>query len=173
MKLTTLMVAAALLLTSVVAAAGDGGAVAVSQAWARATVPGQMATGAFMTLTASASTQLVGVASPVAGVAQLHVMKMDNGVMKMAPLQGGLELPAGKAVALRSGGYHIMLMDLKAPLKKGSTVSLTLIFKDEQGVQSKQEVTLPVAMVAPTGVAKVAAMGRSMDNMDGEKPAFK
>jgi len=64
-----------------------------------------MATGAFMTLTAKDGAQLVGASSPVAGVAQVHEMKMEGGVMKMAAVQGGLELPAGKAVQLKPGGY--------------------------------------------------------------------
>ena len=73
--------------------------VTVTDAWARATVQGQKATGAFMKITAKDNTQLVGVSSPVAGVAEIHEMKMDKDVMKMAALPHGLELPAGKARA--------------------------------------------------------------------------
>lgn len=122
--------------------------VKVDDAWARATVPGQKGSGAFMKLTAKQGTQLVGVSSPVAGVAEVHEMKMDGDVMKMRAL-AVLDLPAGKAVEFRPGGYHVMLMDLKQPLTVGSKVPLTLMFKDAKGVQSKLELRLPVSAVAP------------------------
>jgi copper(I)-binding protein len=112
--------------------------VEVRDAWARATVQGQKGTGAFMSLTAKDATQLVGVSSPVAGVAEVHEMKMEGDVMKMRALPL-LDLPAGKKVDLKPGGYHIMLMDLKAPLAKDSTVPVTLLFKDAKGVESKLE----------------------------------
>ncbi len=121
----------------------------VRGAWARATVPGQSATGAFMNLTAKESTWLVAVRSAVAGTSEVHEMKMDGNVMKMRALPAGLELPAGKTVELKPGGYHVMLMDLKAPLVKDSTVALTLVFKNAKGVETKTDVTLPVSMVAP------------------------
>lgn len=122
-----------------------GQGVEVKDAWVRATVPGQSATGAFMTLKAKSNTRLVGVSSAVAGVAEVHEMKMDGGVMKMRALEGGLALPQGSPVELKPGGYHLMLMDLKQPLKKDSTVALTLILRDEKGVESRMELKLPVA----------------------------
>jgi len=122
--------------------------VQVDGAWARATVQGQKASGAFMSLTAKDATRLVGVTSPVAGVAEVHEMKMEGDVMKMRALPS-LELPAGKKVEFKPGGYHIMLMDLKAPLAKDSTIPLTLSFKDAKGVESKLELKLPVATAAP------------------------
>ncbi|MDR7379923.1 copper(I)-binding protein [Rhodoferax ferrireducens] len=128
--------------------------VEVSNAWARTTVPGQKGSGAFMTLTAKEAARLVSVSTPVAGVAEVHEMKMEGDVMKMRALPGGLDLPAGKAVALTPGGYHIMLMDLKAALPKDSTIPLTLVFQDAKGVQSKQELKLPIATTAPAGTAE-------------------
>ena len=122
--------------------------VKVDNAWARATVQGQKATGAFMRLTAPQSTQLVGVSTPVAGVAEIHEMKMDGGVMKMRAMPG-LDLPANQTVELKPGGYHLMLMDLKAPLAKDASVALTLTFKDARGVQSQQQVTVPVTTGMP------------------------
>jgi len=122
--------------------------VKVDNAWARATVPGQKATGAFMKLTAAQATQLVGVSTPVAGVAEIHEMKMDGGVMKMRAMPV-LDLPANQAVELKPGSYHLMLMDLKAPLAKDASVALTLTFKDARGVQSQQLVTVPVATGMP------------------------
>lgn len=123
----------------------------VKAAWARATVQGQKATGAFMTLTAKDATKLVGISSPVAGVAEVHEMKMDGDVMKMRAVEGGLDLPAGKAVELKPGGYHVMLMDLKTPLVKDTTIPVTLLFKDAKGAASKLEIKLPVLTTPPAG----------------------
>ena len=138
--------------------------VEVQGAWARATVLGQKATGAFMKLTAKDGAKLVGAASPVAGVTEVHEMKMDGDVMKMRAVQGGLDLPAGKTVELKPGGYHVMLMDLKAALPKDSTVPMTLVFKDAKGVESKVEVKAPVATAAPGAAAAPAGGMHSMDH---------
>ncbi len=123
-------------------------AVVVKDAWARATVPGQMATGAFLTLTAKVATQLVSVSTPAAGIAEVHEMKMEGDVMKMRALPR-LDLPAGKAVELKPGGFHVMLMDLKAPLVKDSKLALTLVFQDAKGTESRMTVSLPVSVTAP------------------------
>lgn len=120
----------------------------VEGAWARATVQGQKATGAFMKITAKEGTRLVGAQSPAAGVTEVHEMKMEGDVMKMRAVPG-LDLPAGKTVELKPGGYHVMLMDLKAPLVKDSKVPLTLVFKDNKGVESKLELSVPVGTGAP------------------------
>lgn len=121
----------------------------VTDAWARATVQGQKATGAFMKITAKDNAKLVGVSSPAAGVAEIHEMKMEKDIMKMAALPNGLDLPAGKAVELKPGGYHVMLMDLKAPLAKDTTVPVTLTFQDAKGVKSNLELKVQVGMQAP------------------------
>lgn len=131
----------------------------VKDAWARATVQGQTATGAFMKLTAKDGAKLVAVSSPVAGVAQVHEMKMDGGVMKMRAVEGGLDLPVGQAVELKPGGYHVMLMDLKVALKKDTTIPLTLVFKDAKGVETRSELKVPVMAAAPAGAAD---MGHGM-----------
>jgi copper(I)-binding protein len=124
--------------------------VSVSDAWARATVPGQKATGAFMKLTAKDNLKLVGVSSPAAGVSEIHEMKMDKDVMRMAAIPA-LDLPAGKAVELKPGSYHVMLMDLKAPLPKDGTVPLTLIFQDAKGQKSELALQVPVKAMMPAG----------------------
>lgn len=126
----------------------------VQNAWVRSTVPGQKGTGAFMSLTAQESTQLVRVDSPVAGVAEVHEMKMEGDIMKMRALPG-LELPAGKTVELKPGSYHLMLMDLKQPLPRDTSVPLVLHFRNAKGVQSRLELSVPVRALAPqTGAAK-------------------
>jgi copper(I)-binding protein len=172
MTLKSLMSAVALA-AAALSASAQSAAVDVQNAWVRATVKGQMATGAFMTLTAKEGAKLVGASTPVAGVAQVHEMKMDAGVMKMAEVKGGLDLPAGKTVELKPGGYHVMLMDLKEPLGKDTTLPLTLVFKDAKGVESKVELKVPVSAIAPGG-AKAPAMDHSMHGaMTMEKPASK
>jgi copper(I)-binding protein len=135
--------------------------VEVKDAWVRATVPGQKGTGAFMSITAKDGAKLVGVSSPVAGVAQVHEMKMEGDVMKMRAMPS-LDLPAGQTVQLKPGGYHVMMMDLKQTLPKGSTVPLTLRFKDAQGAESKVELKVPVSTVAP-GAAPGITAGKTDD----------
>ena len=154
-KFTQTLLAVSLALTGLSAAAQTA-AIKVEGAWARATVQGQKASGAFMSLTAKEATQLVGVSSPVAGVAEVHEMKMDGDIMRMRAAPA-VDLPAGKKVDLKSGGYHVMLMDLKAPLALGSSVPVTLLFKDAKGVESKVELKVPVSATAPGGKTPAAA----------------
>jgi periplasmic copper chaperone A len=131
-------------------------AITIKDAWVRSSVPGQKGTGAFMKITAKDGMRLVGASTPVAGVTEVHEMKMEGDVMKMRAVPA-LELPAGKTVELKPGGYHVMLMDLKAALPKDSTVALTLVFKDAKGVESKMELQLPVAAVGPGGTSAMDA----------------
>jgi copper(I)-binding protein len=135
--------------TTVCAVSAWAQSVTVTDAWARATVQGQKATGAFMKITSKDNAKLIAVSSPVAGVAEIHEMKMEKDVMKMAALPNGLDLPAGKAVELKPGGYHVMLMDLKAPLAKDATVPLTLTLQDAKGVKSTVALKVLVGMQAP------------------------
>lgn len=121
-----ILVAAALAAFSLAAQAE----VTIRDAWVRGTTPAQKVTGAFMEVTSSEDAALVAVASPVAGTAEIHGMKMENGVMKMRPLPR-LDLPAGKPVKLAPRGSHIMLMDLQRQLKPGE--ALTLMLKVEGG----------------------------------------
>ena len=146
MKLKALTVIAALSCTALYAQT-----VEIKDAWVRTAMPGQQATGAFMTITAKDGAKLVGVTTPVAGVAEVHEMKLEGDIMRMRAVQGGLDLPAGKAVALKPGGYHLMLMDLKGALPKGGFVALTLLLKDARGVPSQLELKVPVALGVPSG----------------------
>ncbi|HTJ95956.1 MAG TPA: copper chaperone PCu(A)C [Rhodocyclaceae bacterium] len=111
----------------------------VKEAWARASVAGQQASGAFMTLTSAKGATLVGISSPVASKAEIHEMSMSNDVMKMRAVPR-LELPAGKAVSL-SGDYHLMLMGLKKELKAGDKIPLTLLVEQ---AGKKEKVVLNV-----------------------------
>ncbi len=131
--------------------------VTVKDAWVRTTVPGQKGTGAFMSLTAKNDLRLVGASSAVAGVAEVHEMKMEGDIMRMRAVQGGLHLPAGKTVELKPGGFHVMLFDLKAALPKDTTVPVTLVFKDAKGAESKLELNVPVSTVSPIAKPDAAA----------------
>ena len=122
--------------------------VKVEAAWARPTVAGQDSTGAYMTITASEPLTLLGAETPAAGIVEIHEMKMVGDVMKMRAAET-LPLSAGKPLQLKPGGYHLMLMDLKAPFKAGSQIQVTLRFRDAKGAEQKVPVTVPVAASAP------------------------
>ena len=123
----------------------------VDDAWVRATVPSQSASGAFMTLTADSDSKLLSVATPVAKDVQIHEMSMKNDVMRMGPVKS-VDLPAGKAVKLDPNGYHVMLMGLTGQLKEGESVPLTLTVENAKGEKETVEVKASV---------------RSLTNMEG------
>jgi len=124
--------------------------VAVNDPWVRGTVTGQKATGAFMQLKSAADTALVAAASPVAKIVEIHEMKMEGGMMKMNAVDK-LALPAGKAVDLKPGGYHVMLMDLVKPLKDGEIVPLQLTFEDKAGKKQTVDVKAVVKPLTTSG----------------------
>ena len=124
--------------------------VTVKDPWVRATVPQQKATGAFMQLTAAKDARLLSASSPVAGVVEVHEMAMVENVMKMRALPNGLELPAGKTVDLKPGGYHVMLMDLKGEVKEGSVVPVTLVVQGKDGKKDSIEVKATVRALNAT-----------------------
>jgi hypothetical protein len=125
--------------------------VSVIEPWVRATVPQQKAAGAFMRVQSNTAARLVGVSTPAAGRAELHEMAMENNTMRMRQVDA-IDLPAGKAVNLASGGYHVMFFDLKRQLKEGETVPVTLVVED--AAKKKSSVTVeakvqPMSYVAP------------------------
>jgi periplasmic copper chaperone A len=111
----------------------------VTGAWARVTVPGQMGTGAFMTLTSKDGARVIGAASPVAGVVEIHEMAMEGNVMKMRAV-AALDLPAGQPVELKPGGYHVMLLDLNRTLKIGEKIPISLQIE----THDRRLVTMPI-----------------------------
>ncbi len=117
--------------------------VQVANPWVRATVAQQKTTGAFMSITAAKGGRLLEARTPVAGVVEIHEMKMENNVMRMRAVEG-LELPAGKAVELKPGGYHVMMMELRQQMKEGETVPITLIV---EGPDKKRETVEVKAVV--------------------------
>lgn len=122
--------------------------VTVKDAWVRATVAQQKATGAFMQLQSVQDARLVSAQSPVAGVVEVHEMAMDGGVMKMRAVPS-LALPAGKSVDLKPGGYHVMLMDLKGQVKEGDTVPVTLVVEGKDGKRQNIDVQATARGMSP------------------------
>jgi copper(I)-binding protein len=157
-------IAAALLsaaLTTPAMAHPDAAHVAAEGAWARASVAGQQATGAFVRLTAKEPLRLVGVRTPAAAVGEIHEMKMEGDVMRMRALDG-LDLPAGQTVELKPGGLHLMFQQLKAPLQEGTQVPVTLVFQNAQGAESRLHLQVPVQRMAPKGGEATGPGGHAM-----------
>ena len=130
--------------TSIQAQDAKVGSIKIENAYVRATAPGQPAAGAFMKIeNGAAADQLVSASSPAAGEVQLHQMSMEGNVMKMGQVKD-IAVPANGSVDLKPGGYHIMLMNIKAPLKVGETVPVKLKFAKAGEV----EVKLPINAVS-------------------------
>ena len=131
-------------LSALIFCAAASAQVTITDPWVRGTVPQQKASGLFMQIDAAQDVRLIGGSSPVAGVVEVHEMAMEGDVMKMRALPKGLELPAGKTVELKPGGYHVMLMDLKQQLKAGDTVPVTLQVEGKDGRKESLELKVPV-----------------------------
>jgi copper(I)-binding protein len=123
-------------------ARADG--IEVNGAWAKATMPGQKVAGVYMEIRSDRAARLVGVESPVAGAAVVHEMRHQDGVMRMRHIEV-LDLPAGQVIKLAPGGFHVMLFELRQPLKPGDKVQVTL--KIERG--GKRGDVEVVAVVKP------------------------
>lgn len=128
-----MLAAFALALCATPAAADDvkAGDLVISQAWSRATPGGAKVAGGYVTIEnkGTAPDRLIGGSADIAGKFEIHEMAMDNGVMKMRPLDKGLTIEPGKTVKFAPGGYHLMLEQLKKPLKQGDKVPVTLEFE--------------------------------------------
>lgn len=121
---------------AVLAATAQAQPASVKDAWVRTPAPGQKVAGVYMEIVSRTNSALVAVASPVAVRAELHSMTLEDGVMKMRPLES-VELPAGQAVKLAPGGLHVMLIDIKQPLKRGEKVPVTLtVLQRDSGSRS-------------------------------------
>jgi len=136
-------------LSTLIFCAAASAQVTITDPWVRGTVPQQKASGLFMQIDAAQDVRLIGGSSPVAGIVEIHEMKMDGGVMRMSAISA-LPLPAGKIVELKPGGYHVMLMDLKQQVKVGDEVPLTLTIENKDGSRATVELRAPVrALNAP------------------------
>jgi len=143
--------------------AGD---LVISQAWSRATPGGAKVAGGYLTIEnkGAAADRLVSVSADIAGKAEVHEMAMDNGVMKMRPLDKGLVVDPGKTVKLAPGGNHLMLQELKGPFKEGEKVPVTLEFEKAGKVAVSLDVQ-GVGAQAPGG----GAMMKKMPDHSGMK----
>lgn len=121
--------------------------VTVEEPWVRATVAQQSATGAFMRLSSKTDTTLVQADSSVAKHVEIHEMAMENDVMKMRQIPG-IALPAGQAVELKPGGYHIMLIELNQQVREGDHIPLTLTFEGADGKRETIKVEAPARPLA-------------------------
>jgi hypothetical protein len=130
------------LLTLASAAAVAQTQVEVKDAWVRATVQQQKTTGAFMQLNAKQDARLVEVRAPIASTVEIHQMSMENNIMRMRAV-AGIDLPAGKSVELKPGGYHIMLINLKQQIKDGDLVPVTLVVEGKDKKRQTIELQVP------------------------------
>src|SRR5262249_16642478 len=133
------------------------GTIQIGNPWTRATPKGATVAGAYMTISnkGSAPDRLVGGSTPVAGKFEVHSMVMEQGVAKMRPVEGGLEIKPGETVELKPRSFHVMLMGLKQPLEKGQKVKATLQF-DKAG---KVDIEYAVEAVGATSPGMGMGMG--------------
>jgi periplasmic copper chaperone A len=141
------------------------GPLQITQPWARATPRGAASGAAYMTVTNTGNTaeRLNCVSSDASAKCQMHEMTMENGVMRMRPLEGGLQIKPGESVTLKPGGYHVMLLNLKAPLQQGKTVEATLKTSDGATVQ----VQFPIAAIGAPAPGNEAGGGMMMQDHGG------
>ncbi len=154
--------AAALLVLSTAAQAADYdvGSIHISQPWSRATPKGASAGAGYMTVTNKGATpdRVSCVSSDASAECQIHTMTMENGVMKMRPVEGGLEIKPGETVTLKPGGLHVMLVDLKQPLVPGKMAEATLQFEKAGTVK----VEFPIAAIGAAAPGAAAGGGTMM-----------
>jgi periplasmic copper chaperone A len=113
--------------------------VTVDKPWVRTTVAQQTTTAAYLTITSARGGKLVSASSPAAAVVDVHEMKMAGDMMKMRTVDA-LALPAGKPIEFKPNGYHLMMTGLKAPVKAGDVVPITLVVEDAQGQRETVDV---------------------------------
>jgi copper(I)-binding protein len=138
LSLSALMIAGLLLVPGLAfAEMASTGDVTVDKAWSRATPEGAEVAAGYLTIINRGKTpdRLVSVSTSVAGKTEIHQMKMADGKMEMRPVPNGIEIPAKGTVELEPMGYHLMLMGLKAPLKKGEMFTGILVFEHAGAVE--------------------------------------
>ena len=139
--------------------AGD---LVLDHAWARATPAGAKVGGGFLTIENKGATpdKLIGGSSRAAGKVEVHETAMNNGVATMRPVKDGVSIPPGQTVTLAPGGYHLMLTDLKGPLKKGDKLVVTLVFEKAGEVKA----TFDVQGIGATGSTSGQPMKMKSDH---------
>ena len=151
--------------TTAHAADYDVGSIHISQPWARATPKGASTGAAYMTVTnkGTAPDRVVCVSSDASAQCQIHSMTMEDGVMKMRPVEGGLEIKPGETVTLKPASFHVMLVDLKHPLEAGQTIKATLKFDNAGTV----DVDYPIAAIGAPAPGAAAGGGMMMGGPPG------
>lgn len=144
--------------------AGD---LVITQAWSRATPGGAKIAGGYLTIENKGATadRLIGAAMEVAARVEVHEMSMKDGVMTMRQLDKGLVIEPGKTVKFAPGGYHLMLMDLKSPLKQGDKLPVTLEFAKA----GKVKIAFDVQGVGAQGPAAGDSHSGGHDSHSGAK----
>ena len=154
MQVHAVLAAALLSFAAGAASAHDykAGAIAIGHPYARATAAGQPTGGGFLKLAnGGADDKLLSATAGVSASVELHEMKMEGDVMRMRQVDG-IALPAGKSVELRPGGFHIMFVGLKAPLKAGDKFPMKLKFEKAGEVEVTVNVEAPGAAAAMDGM---------------------
>jgi copper(I)-binding protein len=136
----------------------DVGTIHISQTWSRATAKGAATGAGYMTITnkGAAPDKVSCVSDDASAQCEIHSMTMEGGVMKMRPVEGGLEIKPGESIMLKPGGYHVMFRELRHPLEQGATVKATLKFEHAGTV----EVNYPI--LALGAAAPGASAGGTM-----------
>lgn len=163
MKITSVFciaVAGAMVIAPAFAAQKTASPLEISRPWSRATPPGATTGAGYLAIANPGKTpdRLVGGSTPVAAKLEIHEMSMTGGVMRMRPVAGGLVIGAGQTVTLKPGGYHLMLIGLKRPLKAGESVPVTLTFERAGPVKTALD-------VQATGAAPAAPSHHDMPGM--------
>ena len=131
------------------------GPLELTNLWTRATPPRAPAAGGFLTITnpGAEADRLIAVSSPEADIGEVHVMKVEDGIMTMRPLDGGLEIPAHETITLAPGGFHLMFIDLKARLVEGGKMPVTLTFEKAGSIETFLHVEA-IGAKGPAGMAR-------------------
>ena len=138
----------------------DVGSIHITQPWARATPKGASSGAAYMTITnnGQAPDRVTCVSSEASAQCEVHTMSMDDGVMKMRPVEGGIEIKPGETVTLKPGGFHVMLLNLKHPLAQGEMLKTTLKFEHAGAI----DVEYPIAAIGAAAPGVPAGGGTMM-----------
>ena len=154
MRTLLTLAATTLLIVAASFAFAQDASIQVEQPWARATPAGATTGAVYLTITNKSQEmdRMLSASSDVADKLQIHEMKVVNGTMEMREVPSGLPVPAKGSVVLKPGGFHVMLIGLKKPLKAGETIPLTLDFEKA----GKVSITVPIR-----------AMGAGHDDMPG------
>jgi periplasmic copper chaperone A len=139
----------------------DVGSIHITAPWARATPKGASSGAAYVTIAneGTVADRVTCVSSGVSAACQIHTMAMERGVMKMRPVEGGLEIKSGETVTLKPSGLHLMLVDLKHPLEQGKVFEATLQFEKAGTVK----IEFPIAAIGAAAPGTPAGEGHMME----------